>query len=87
MNILTFAVLNNSESNDGAGVLLGIFSIFIGALLCYASSKLKGRNGDTTASRDKPDDDSGGKPRPWWKTVPKYDGALIDQQQRHMGWK
>lgn len=41
MNILTFVVLNNSESNDGAGVLLGIFFIFIGALLCYASSKLK----------------------------------------------
>lgn len=46
MNIRTFAVLNNSESNDGAGVLLGIFFIFIGALLCYAGSKLKGRNGD-----------------------------------------
>jgi len=83
----TVTVLNNTQSNDGAGVLLGVFFIFMGALLCYAGSKIKGRNGDTTASTDKPDDDSGGKPRPWWKTDPKYDGALIDQQQRRMGWK
>lgn len=70
MNIPTFAVLNNSESNDGAGVLLGIFFIFIGALLCYAGSKLKGRNGDTTASRDKPDNDSGGNPDRGGKRIP-----------------
>ena len=73
--------LTDSEGNVSSRVI-GIIAMLIGALLCYAGSKLKGRNGDTTAFRDKRDDDSGG--RPWWKTDPKYAGALIDQQQRRM---
>lgn len=51
----------------------------------FEIKNLKGRNGGSTnggstASKDKPDDDSGG--RPWWKPDPKYDGALFQQQQR-----
>jgi hypothetical protein len=78
--------LSNSGGNVSAWAMIGILAMLIGALLCYAGSKLKGRNVDTAAARDEPNDDSGGKPRPWWKTDPKYDGAL-DQQQRRMGLK
>jgi len=76
----------NSSNGNVSRVMIGILAILIGAILCYAGNKLKGSNSNNAnASRDGPDDDSGG--RPWWKPDPKYDGARIDQQQRRLGWK
>ena len=74
---LLVSSLSNSEGSVG-GQAIGIIAMLIGALLCYGASKLKGRNGNTTASRHKPDDDSGGKPKGWDS---RFDGALIQQQQ------
>lgn len=66
--------LNNSEGNLEVQAMIGIFTMLLGALLCYVGSKLKGRNGGITSSRGKPDDGSPG--RPWYRTDPYYDDMM-----------
>jgi hypothetical protein len=84
------ATLYNRDGESATRIIIGVFAIFIGMLLCYAGKKLRGREDDdddnnSSAHRDESDDDSGS--RPWWKPDPKYHGAFIDQTQRRLGWK